>query len=394
MKLCIVGQGTGGNASIWFDYFNSTQSKYNPVKVTFICRTVRTLEAKFKIIAPYGTGKIPSFLYKLYAPFISRIGMKLIIKTLNAFNKFDALILQGNYSPALNLMIMKEFNCHTIINLYGSDFYRNYLLGGFSPKEKSNFVKVLKLADDIILNWDTIYDDFVSEFPEFIDKCSVKSWGVAESWIKRSEFSQNQLEDKLEALKWPKAEKVFLSARALYDYNNIDIVVESFCRAFDKNKNNKLYIVNGYGNHQAVIEKVNAIIDKFDAHDCVITKIGKWISDEELQLLYSRADYNFCFGSTDQLTVSIVYSFLSKTINILSPLKNYTSLIAKGYKTPLICKELSLESLIMNLEGLSSSHVSDAEKLKDFKMATIEFNMKETFKHYLDRVAMSNIEKD
>ncbi|MDU0114567.1 hypothetical protein RT723_16535 [Psychrosphaera aquimarina] len=386
MKLCIVGQGTGGNASIWFDYFNSTQNKSNPVDVTFICRTVKTLEAKFKIIAPYGNGKIPSFIYKLYAPFISRIGMKLMIKILKVFNKYNALILQGNYSPALNLMIMKEFNCHTIVNIYGSDFYRNYLLDGFSSKEKINFVRVLKLADSIVFNWDTTYKDFVNEFPELIDKCSVKAWGVSESWLAASVQSKSQVEDSLEKLSWPRAEKVFLSARALYDYNNIDIVVESFCRAFEKNKNYKLYIVNGYGNHLPTVDKVNAIIKKYDAQEFVITKIGKWISDEELQYLYQRADYNLCFGSSDQLTVSIIYSFLSKANNILSPLENYKSLITKGYKTPIICQEISIESLTNQLKNLPRSSETDENRLNDHNMASIEFDMSTTFQHYLDQI--------
>jgi glycosyltransferase involved in cell wall biosynthesis len=386
MKLCIVGQGTGGNASIWFDYFNSKNKKTDRVKITFICRTIRTLEANFKIIAPYGNGKTPSFIYKLYAPFIARIGLQLIIKSIKALNKFDALLLQGNYTPSQNLMIMKELNCHTIVNIYGSDFYRKYLLNEFSPKEKENFVKVLENADDIVLNWQTTYSDFVNEFPEYSKKCSMKSWGVSESWITSPILPKKDLEKELTKFQWPKAEKVFLSARALYDYNNIDIIVEAFCRTYEKNKNYKLFIVNGYGNHKTVIEKVNSIIDKYDAHDRVITKIGKWISDEELQYLYHRADYNFCFGSTDQLTVSIVYSFLSKTINILSPIQNYRELVSCGYKSPLLSSELSLSSLESLLNTLPAAEILESN-IEDDKVAALEeFNMDSTFNHYISLV--------
>lgn len=373
MKLCFFGQGTGGNAALWFDLFNNHLHEYDDVKaLKFVCRTPCTLSADFSIVRPYGSGCMPKWMYRFFAGWVARYGLKQTIQRLVRRESFDLLHLQGNYAPSINLMIMDAVKTPTVVNIYGSDFYRRYMLEEFSTDERENFKKVIRRANHITCNWHTTLRDFIRAFPEAETKSSTICWGVGDKWFCPSQKLQG----------WPKAQKIFLSARGIYDYNNIDVVVEAFCRAFVDKPNYKLFIVNGYGNHKHAIEKVHQIINEYHAQDQVIMRVGKWIPDEELMALYQAADYNFCFGSSDQLTVSILYGLIKNAVNILSPLPNYYDLAKHGYNSLQIIPEITVDALTDHLRN--SLDLVDCELIKlDAFRAVKEFKMIECFASYV-----------
>lgn len=373
MKLCVLGQGTGGNAALWFDTYNHLLSDFPEVeKLTYICRTPCTLRADFETVKPYGCGNLPEWLYRFYAPLVSRFGFSACLKWLAVKQSFDVLLLQGNYSPSTNLKLMNQFNCKTILNMYGSDFYRKYLLKELSNQEYDRFGEVVARADYITCNWFTTQHDFLKAFPSSAGKCKTIPWGIDTKWHKPV--------PKLKG--WPDAEKVFLSARGVYDYNNIDIIVEAFCNAFPDRPGYKLFIVNGYGNHKHAIKRAEALVNKYNAHDRVVMRVDRWIPDEELMALYQYADYNFCFGSSDQLTVSIVYALIKKTVNILSPLQNYFDLRDQGYETLQIVPEISVGALEHHLREYLD--VDSKKIIADSCRAINDFNMHNTFDAYMD----------
>ena len=114
----------------------------------------------------------------------------------------------------------------------------------------------------------------------------------------------------------------------------------------------------------------------------MIMRVGSSISDDELMALYERADYNFCFGSTDQLTLSIPYALLKGAVNILSPLPNYYDLHAKGYSSVQIVPEVSTNALVRYLR---ESLVTDQTAVQiDAQRAAGDFVMTETFRRYVD----------
>lgn len=374
MSICFFGQGTGGNAALWFEFFNSYHnSGCVPEDIVYVCRTPCTLGAKFETFAPYGRGKLSPKVYKYFAAFMARFGLKYYLKAMPYRRKIDGLFLQGNYSPSVNLLLMDTFKCRTVLNVYGSDFYRNYLNRELTATELNNFEEVVNRVDKIVFNWITTERDFIKAFPQLEHKCLTAPWGVSNRWLQPSPYNS--------LVNWPDAKKVFLSARGVYDYNNIDIVVEAFCQAFAGRPDYKLFVVNGYGNHEHAIKRVKDIVNEYNAHNQVILKIGEWISDEELMALYERADYNFCFGSSDQLTVSINYALVKKTINILSPLRNYYDLQDQGYKSLLIAEDISIEKLSNLLT--TSLEVDPSEIDQDSIKATNEFNLERTFSSYM-----------
>ena len=373
MKICILGQGTGGNAVLWFDLFNRHLAEFPKVKgLTYVCRTPCTLKADFPTVRPYGSGRMPRLLYRFFAPWVARVGFRRSLDRLKRQQSFDILHLQGNYSPSLNLMMMDALSCPTVLNIYGSDFYRKYLLDEFSRHERESFEKVIHRADHITCNWYNTHREFVKAFPEAEAKSSFFPWGVDEKWM-----------DPAQPLRgWPDAEKVFLSARGLYDYNNVDVVVEAFCRAFADRPDWKLFIVNGYGNHAHTVEHVGKIIQNYNAQEQVIMRVGSWILEEELMALYERADYNFCFGSSDQLTVSIFYGLLKRAVNLLSPLPNYFYLYEQGYRSLQIVSGIGVEDLERHLRD---NLITDTDAIRqDAERAASEFKMTTTFRTYVE----------
>lgn len=373
MNICFFGQGTGGNAVLWFDYLNKHLCDHSEIsQFTFVCRTVCTLDANFHVLKPYGTGKIPHWLNRYYVRWVKFVGLRYTLSRLVKKTPYDILHLQGNYVPSLNLQIIDALRCPFVLNIYGSDFYRQYLLGNFTRPEKARFEEVVRCADHIVCNWISTESDFVKAFPDAANKCSSHFWGYDEKWKKPAP----PLTD------WPEAEKVFLSARGVYDYNNIDTVVDAFCRAYKDKPSYKLFIVNGYGNHVHAIEKVKALIETHNAHDQVIMRVGQWITNEELMALYERADYNLCFGSTDQLTISICYGCEKNAVNILSPLKNYHDLRDMGYQSLQIVDAISVEALEEHFKNLPTPNSKALEN--DKALVRQHFNMQNTFDCYMD----------
>jgi glycosyltransferase involved in cell wall biosynthesis len=373
MNICILGQGTGGNARLWFDFWNKHLGDFPEIeKFTLVCRNKLTLDASFNTVAAYGTNRMPPCFYRVYAPFVSRIGLSWIMRRVSRRNSPDIFHLQGNYNPSLNLKVMKVLKCPTVLNIYGSDFYQQYVGNKFSAVERVLFEKVVDQAAHIVFNWFTTQKDFLKYFPKYAEKCSSHPWGIDEKWRAISPPLKG----------WPKAERIFLSARGIYEYNNIDIVTEAFCKAFKDRPETKLFLVNGYGNHASAIRKVKAIVEKYGAQDQVIMRIGEWIPEEELMALYEKADYNICFGSTDQLTVSICYGFEKKAVNILSPLKNYYDLQEQGYRTLRVVEALSLEALENTFSRIQKPAEDDL--VHDQALAREQFNMKTTFNSYLN----------
>lgn len=370
MKVCIFGQATGGNASIWFDFFNNYENK--DIEITYLCRTIKTLDAKFKIIPIYGSGSLPIFIKKVLSYLVSNFLIGIVFNLANKLNSFDSLILQGNYSPELNLKILKNFKGKVLLNIYGSDFYRNYLLSN-NKQYRDKFIEVLERADCIVCNWSTTQKDFLKEFPHFESKCSTALWGVSKDWLSNESKSLNN--------------EIFLSARGLYKYNNIDKVVEAFCRAFKGDLDKQLYIVNGYGNDDETIKKVQSIIEKNGMHDQIFLRVNEWISESELRELYKKSKYNICFGSTDQLTISIVYGFLSNCINVLSPLDNYKYLNNLGFRTHKIINKISVKSLEEYFLSLENSRTQKNEDLLLDRAVALElFNHENTFNHHIEQL--------
>ena len=63
-KICIVGQGEGGNAKLWFDFL-SEHKEFIDTKciLSFVCKNQRQFPANFKVFSPYGKKKtiLPTF---------------------------------------------------------------------------------------------------------------------------------------------------------------------------------------------------------------------------------------------------------------------------------------------------------------------------------------------
>lgn len=372
MKIFVFGQGAGGNAALWLEKFEEFRNSKTH-DITYFARTPLVLPTTLKVISPYGRKLNKSFLGKVKTKFISKYFLNFRLKRIGKSKKFDGVLLQGNYVPSMNLKVLEHIKGKSILNIYGSDFYRNYRLDQFTPIEKNNFAQVLDKVDTIVCNWETTKNDLVSDFPELKDKVIVSPWGVDQKW--HSSGTEP-------LLGWPEAEKVFLSARALYDYNNIATVVEAFCLSFKDRPQYKLFIVNGYGNHDHEINRVRDIIKKYSAEEQVILKINEWIPERELIALYDRADFNICFGNTDQLTVSIIYGYLRKAINILSPLPSYRQLNKMGYKSHKICSSFDINDLSTLFKEVVGS--STNEQSHDIEKALSDFNMEQTFNKYLE----------
>lgn len=373
MNLCIFGQATGGNAALWFDFLNRHLGGFPELdSLTLLCRTPCTLEARFPTVRPYGSGNIPPAVYRFYAPWVKRVGLRLAARRLARRRSFDVLHLQGNYFPGMNRMVVDTFRKPFVLNIYGSDFYQNLLGGKFNRSDTERFHELVERADAVTCNWPTTEHDFLKHFPNARGKCETVVWGVGESWYRPAPPLSG----------WPPAEKVFLSARGLYDYNNVDLVAEAFCRAFASKPGYKLFIVNGYGNHPGAVQKVRDVVARHRAEDRVILKVGRWIPDEELIALYQRADYNINFGASDQLSVSIIYGLIQKAANILSPLPNYTDLQAFGYRSLRIIPELSADALEQHFRESLEVPGDDIEA--DARRACEQFDMHAAFRRYLD----------
>ena len=142
-----------------------------------------------------------------------------------------------------------------------------------------------------------------------------------------------------------------------------------------------MYILNGYGNDKKTVDRVYQLINHYDIESQIITKINEWVSDEELLNLYKKSDFNFCIGSSDQLSISITYGYLSKTRNILSPLLTYKELTEKGYHSHYTLPEISLDALVNFFN--TNMEVDNSLLETDYQLANEDGIFSENFKNYI-----------
>ncbi|MDC7175113.1 hypothetical protein PQH01_03545 [Bacteroides cellulosilyticus] len=373
-KICIVGQGEGGNAKLWFDFL-SEHKEFIDTKciLSFVCKNQRQFPANFKVFSPYGKKKtiLPTFLMKIYKSLFFKCLMSVYYFFLFRSIRPDYIIIQGNYSPLYNKKIVDRFNGDFVINIYGSDFYQLYY--GGSDRYKGDFKAILQRAKYVTCNWFTTRDDLQKEFPEISDKIVCIPWGVNSFWQLSPSSSKK------------KKEITFLSTRGLYTYNNVDKLVEAFCIVCGGKTKFKLNIINGYGNHPDVIQKIKDIINKYHCQNQISLICNQWISDDKLKEYYVDADYNFCIGDTDQLTVSIIYGYLTRTQNILSSLDAYKRLDNFGFKSQLILNDVTLPTLVSFFERVIAGQniIDDECTLNDYNVAC-KMNMCTTFEKYLE----------
>lgn len=377
MKILFLGQGTGGNALLWFEFFNNNKD----VEVHFLARTIVTLEHKFKVFKPYGKKERKGLVGKLYNWVVAKFIFKFYVSYITRINKYDLVVLQGNYTPALNLYLIKKCKTKTILNIYGSDFYRKYLLGEFSREKCVQFQEVVNKVDGVFCNWETTKADFLASFPQLDNKVFSSPWGIDKTWNTASKTLQEE-SDKMK----------FISTRALHAYNNVELVVEAFCESFHNDENKVLHIVSAYGESKGVLEKINNIIEKFNMGDRVLVETSRWYEGQELIDLYDSANFNICFGSSDQLTLSIVYAFSRRVTNILSPLANYRELGNLGFCSHIMAPEISVESLKRIFLDIDNIYNKEA-LCKDAKLVYDIFNQQRTFNSYLEFASIIGDEK-
>lgn len=376
MKIFFFGQATGGNALLWFNFLNHQTKNNKQLEITFLARTLCTLKHSFKVFSPYGYKKLPKVIQKLRNKSVSLFLLDLYLFLLKRKGIQDLLILQGNYTPATNLKVLSKIeHKKSILNIYGSDFYRKYLRKELDKAGLKQFIEVLEKVDVIHCNWHTTKDDFLNEFPQFSEKVLCCPWGADLDWYEHEMKPKKRKEN-----------KVFLSTRALHSYNNVDLVVEAFCKAFPSNTHHQLHIVGAYGCDPEVLKKIRKTIIDYDQSNNIKIDIDKWYEGIDLMNLYDSADYNICFGSTDQLTISIVYAYLRGTKNILSPLDNYQYLSQLGFKTQSICEEISVENLKEKFLYLVDNSMDERSIISDEKLAREVFNLETVFNHYMEKI--------
>jgi hypothetical protein len=377
MKIAIIGQCQGGNAVLWFELFNNHLSEFNEIDdLLYICRTENELKGSFKIKELYGGKSTNDVIKKFKTRLVSRIYSKLYFKFCLS-SKLDIIHIQGNYSPSFNLNILNNTGARSVLHIMGSDFYQNYLKKRSRPRDRITFIEVLNKVDHIVCSRETSRNDLLKSIPILKNKISVIRLGTSEKWVRKS--SQD-----IFTIKNKKKNLLYISTRGLYDYNNIETLVEAFCIAFNNipEKNVQLKIINGYGNHPEVVKSVKSIIKTHKCEDIVELNINEWISEKELMDIYEQADYNFCIGNTDQLSISITYGFLKLAQNILSPIDTYHELIQSGYQSLQILEEISVESLVLFFKNSHSTKNKDAlinDRIKSAK----EHLAKNNYKKYI-----------
>lgn len=370
-KILFLGQGTGGNALLWFQFLNNLEDR--ELEVHLLSRTIVTLKHNFRVFKPYGTNVRKGIGGKIFNWLVAKVIFKAYVNFITIKYDYDLVILQGNYTPELNLYLLQKCKCKAILNIYGSDFYRKYLLEEFSDQKRSKFQRVVGGVDSIFCNWETTKADFINTFPHVQGKVFSAPWGIDKLWTQPLKRVSNTKSDKIR----------FLSTRALHSYNNVDLVVEAFCQAFHGDNNKILHIVSAYGESPGVLNRINTTIEKFNMQEQVIIENDRWYEGQDLVDLYDRADFNICFGSSDQLTLSIIYAFARKVPNILSPLKNYRELNITGFSSHVIAEEITVEALKKVFRDYSNIS-NDIALTKDAELVHEVFNNQRTFNSYLN----------
>ncbi len=365
MKVLIIGQCQGGNAKSWQDFLMG-YSEFELVH--YVCRNqcqedfILEGEGK-KVFRFYNRFAGMGLLRKIWVKLVSTRLLPAFVKRMDAKHHYDIIHFQGNYEPEFNLRLMAAAKAKAVVSIYGSDFYQRYLKG--SEAHKKAFEKVLDRAQHILFNFEIIRNDFLKEI-DIPNKSSVGCMGVNDYWAKPP----------LKKSSATKGVTRLLSARGMYAYNNVDLLVDGFIELYANNPTYELYLINGYGWDELV---KNAILEKVKDIKNIHTAVGKWITDEELKGYYDLCDYNFCIGSTDQLSVSIMYGYMHRALNILSPLVNYAELDKLQLKTHHFLKEVTADSLKQVLANLPQASAEDMDA--DFELAKESFLFSNRFKN-------------
>lgn len=302
-------------------------------------------------------------LRKIWVKLVSTRLLPAFVKRMDQKHDYDIIHFQGNYEPEFNLRLMKASKARAVFSIYSSDFYQRYLSGGGAAKKA--FEKVIDRAGHILFNFEVTREDFL-KLIDVSAKSSVGCMGVNDFWAlpptKKSDAPQGVTR--------------LLLARGMYGYNNVDLLVDGFVELYANNSSYELYLINGYGWDEPV---KNRILEKVKGIHNIHATVGKWITDEELKGYYDLCDYNFCIGSTDQLSVSIIYGYMHRAVNILSPLHNYKELDKLQFKTHHFLNEVTHESLKNVLGNLPQRSKEDMDA--DFELAKESFLFSKRFKN-------------
>ncbi|AUC14167.1 hypothetical protein BTO06_02940 [Tenacibaculum sp. SZ-18] len=369
MRVLIIGQCQGGNAKTWEGFLNN----YTELDlIHYVCRNYSQADFKLKtknqkVFKLYNYFKGWGLLEKIWIKIMSSYIFPIIIKLLDVFYKYDVIHIQGNYAPKFNLSLMNVVKAKKVMHIYGSDFYQKYING--NEKSKSNFEEVIKQSDHVLFNFETLKNDFLKEI-NCSEKVSVGCMGVSDFWSKA--YNEKSSNDNVIRI---------LSARGMYFYNNVSFLVDSFIEIYGGNPKFELYLVNGYGWDE---DEKNAVMEKIKNYNNIIARVGEWISDEELRYYYDLCDYNFCIGSTDQLTVSIVYGYLRKSLNVLSPLENYSELDELQFKSHTYLQDISKESVDNLLKSLpkKDNNILNEDRIKAEENFLFRNRFKNTLRVY------------
>lgn len=359
MKVLIIGQCQGGNAKTWQDFL-SAYSEFELIH--YVCRNqcqddfFLSGEGK-KVFRFYNKFQGMGLLRKIWVKLVSTRLLPAFVKRMDQKNHYDIIHFQGNYEPEFNLRLMNATKAKAVVNIYGSDFYQRYLNAGSTGKK--SFEKVIDRAAHILFNFEMTRTDFLKEI-DVKDKSSVGCMGVNDFWA----------ESVVESANAPTGVTRLLSARGMYAYNNVELLVDAFIMLYANNPAYELYLINGYGWDEPV---KNAIQEKVKGIENIHAIVGRWITDEELKGYYALCDYNFCIGNTDQLSVSIIYGFMQKAINILSPLDNYKELDRLNFKTHHFLSEVSSDVLKETLANLPKANEEDIDKDRDLAKESFLF---------------------
>ena len=370
MRILVIGQSSGGNAKIWFDYFAQSDTG---VVHHVLCKN-RSVPEKFDIVENPNFRVyrpldlvLPNMLSMLWMKLYNRFFVVFHVKILHLIYTYDLIHFHGNYAPEYSMRIMRSLkNVPTDITLYGSDFYQKYLNG--TKQFKVIWEESILLADGVSCNQDQIANDFKMIKAFESKNINVGCLGVNPFWF---ENTRKQVEGTRSVR--------FLSTRAPYDYNNVRILLTAFCKNYGNNPCYELVLLSGYGGHE---EEKSFIKSYAKSYSNVKVRFDEWVSDQELREYYDSSTFNFCIGDWDQLSVSIVYGFARGCYNILSDLPSYRRLSSQGFKNFCVLDEITENELIKTFKKIDGSPCNIDE---DRRLAKNVFSMSATYGKFLNR---------
>jgi hypothetical protein len=339
MKILVIGQCQGGNAFLWKEFLENNLQEFPDIDyVNYICKNAALKEFDINaknasLIKMYGNKWRVNLFDKIKNKLVSDYFALPKLKKIYLDQEYDIVHIQGLYEVSYVNQVLDEINSKSVIHIYGSDFYQKYLKGTKTYKEE--FERAINKADQILFNFRQIQHDFLKHIP-VKEKTTLGCMGVSGSWS-GYDINKKNKNDKIR----------FLSARALYRYNNVENLVDAFINIYSGNDKYELWLVNGYGWDEDVKNRIKL---KIKNHSNIIDLIGEWINDDELQNIYDQSDYNFCIGDTDQMTVSILYGYLRGCVNVITKLDSYKELDDAGFKTHFYLEDVNnIEKILKNL---------------------------------------------